>query len=214
MTAVNNAIILTEAYDKYILPLGGKRVPTPYRINIPFQPDRRKYGKSDPETLVKDTLEIAKENNQKLDEMSIEEIRQFMVDNTLGVDCSGFAYHLLNLLLRTIGKESMEDNGFPKASKTNVQVLTSNDFSVPIADLSQTQPGDLIKLNSDQDLLHVLVVLENSDGKITYAHSSEITEVEGVHSDQIINGQFPDELKAFSYNESKGDGVRRLKILA
>ncbi len=200
-----------QAYEKFLLPLGGKLIPTPYRINIPYQADRRKYGKSDPQTLVSDTIQIAKEQNFDLGKASIEEIRKFMEQNMLGIDCSGIAYHVLDYLLKKSGKRSMLDNGFPKASATNVAILTSDQFSTPI-EMGNTQPGDLIKLNSKK-ASHILIILETGNN-IIYAHSSGITNPTGVHTGQIENGKFPDDLKVFSYNEKAGDGARRLKIVA
>lgn len=204
--------ILQQAYEQFLLPLGGKKVPTPYRINIPFQPDRKKYGKSDPQTLTKDVQEFAKEQDFDLNKASIEEIRAFMEGSWLGIDCSGFTYHLLNHFLKKIGKGGMEDIGFPKASNTNVEILTSDQFSIPIT-IDQAQPGDLIKLNSDGDGLHTVIIINRQDNRITYAHSSNMTKIKGVHQDEIVGDKFPEELSVYTYNTQKGDGGRRLKVL-
>lgn len=207
----NHSKILMEAYEKFLLPLGGKIVPTPYRINVPYQFDRKKYGKSDAQTLVSDTKQKAYEQKFNLEKASVEAIRKFMEENKLGIDCSGFAYHLLDHLLKRIGRGGMINNGFPKASSTNVAILTSDKISIPL-ELEEARPGDLIKLNSEK-AAHVLIILECGD-KITYTHSSRLTNPTGVHTDQIINSQFPEDLKVFSYNEKAGDGIRRLKILS
>lgn len=208
----NYSQILLQAYETFMLHLGGKKVPTPYRINIPFQPDRKKYGKSDPKTLVSDAKQFARKQDFDLDKAAVEEIRQFMEKNQLGIDCSGFAYHLLDTILKKIGKGSLLDNGFPKASSTNVALLASDQFSNNVENLSKTKPGDLIRLNS-QSADHVLIILKVEKGNILYAHSSGLTSTTGVHTGEIINGQFPAELSVFSYNEKIGDGIRRLKIL-
>lgn len=210
----NNSQILWEAYDEFLLPLGGKKVPSPYRRNDPFQPDRKKYGKSDPKSLAQDTIALAKEQNFDLNKASVDEIRQFMKENWLGIDCSGFAYWVIDYLLQRIDHDGMEKIDFPPASRTNVALLTSDLFSVPIKDLSLAQPGDLIKFNSEEDILHCLIVLDHQGDIVTYAHSSNETNPNGVHTGQIQNGQLPDDLKLFSYNPDKGDGVRRLKALA
>ncbi len=205
--------ILKNAYQQFILSLGGKKIPTPYRINIPYQDDRRKYGKSRPAELVKDTTEIAQEQNFDLEKATIVEIRTFMEKNLLGIDCSGFVYHLLDNLLKNIGRDGMEKIGFPKASKTNVALLTSIEFSVPVADFSLVKPGDLIKLNSQEEIPHILIVLSAKNGIITYAHSSFLTRIKGAHQDQIKNGQFPEDLRVFNFNIKVGDGIYRLKVL-
>lgn len=206
----NYSKILRQAYESFLLPIGGKKVPTPYRINTPFQPDRKKYGKSNAEELVRDTIQEANKQNFDLEKSSAEEIRKFMGKNQLGIDCSGFAYHLLDSLLKKIGKGNLESNGFSKASSTNVATLTSDQFTVPV-ELKNAKPGDLIRINSKQ-ADHILIIIETNNS-ITYVHSSGITNPTGIHSGKIKNGKFPEDLKVFSYNANAGDGIRRLKIL-
>ena len=58
---MNYSIFLNKAYQQFLLDLGGKKVPTPYRINVPFQPDRRLYGKSDAKQLTQDSKDISQE---------------------------------------------------------------------------------------------------------------------------------------------------------
>lgn len=200
--------ILKQGYQKFLLTLGGKIVPTPYRINIPYQPDRRKYGKSDPETLIADTTGLAKEQGVELDGLTKEGLRKFMEKNELGIDCSGFAYHLLDYLLKELDKGGMEGAGFPPASRTNVNLLTSAEFSVQV-EIYDLRPADLIKLNSSGEIPHVLVMLDQSG----YAHSSKLTEVTGVHTGTIKDGKLEGELEVFSFDPAKGDGVYRLKAL-
>ena len=210
---MDHSKILNQAYQQFILSLGGKLVPTPYRINIPYQDDRRKYGKSSPEELIKNTQDIAHEQDFDLKKASVEEVRTFMEKNQLGIDCSGFVYHLLDYLLKEIGKGGMEKIGFPQASKTNVALLTSEQFSIPATDFSKVKPGDLIKLNSQKEIPHILIILSHQNGIITYAHSSFLTKVKGVHQSQIKNGRFPDDLRAFNFNTIIGDGIYRIKVL-
>lgn len=210
---MDHSKILQKAYQQFLLPLGGKKVPAPYRKNTPFQPDRSKYGKSNSATLAKDTIEIAREKDFNLESASVEEIRKFMEENWLGIDCSGLAYHLLDDLLKEIGKGGMQEIGFPKASSTNVAKLTEPEFSHKIINWDLVQSGDLIRLNSE-DADHVLIVVEAKGKTINYAHSSGATNPTGVHRGEIVNGQFPEDLKVFNYNEKAGDGIFRLRALS
>mgnify|MGYP001581579610 FL=1 len=196
-----------------MLSLGGKKIPTPYRINIPYQSDRKKYGKSDPDTLTTDTRRLVVERNFDLNKATEQEIRSFMEKNMLGIDCSGFVYHLLDYLLRHTNKGGMENIGFPPAQRTNVWLLTSKEFTIPVDDLTHALAGDLIKLNSGQDLLHCLIVLDHQNSMITYTHSSRFNKPSGIQIGKITEGKFPDDLQVFSYNPNKGDGIRRLKML-
>lgn len=196
------AKILQEAYNTFLLPLGGKIVPTPYRINIPYQKDRKKYGKSSPQTLIRHTKQFAKEQNFDLGKATAVEIRKFMIKNKLGIDCSGFVYHLLNYLLKKTGKGSLMDNGFPKASSTNVEILTNRKFTIPVDGFENVKPGDLIRLTNQYGGFHVFLVLDRN-GVITYAHSSENGNSKGVCLEKISNDNLPKNL----------DGIWRLKVL-
>lgn len=213
----NYSKILYKAYDQFMLSLDGKKVPTPYRRNEigSFQKIGSEFqGKSSPEVLTEATKRLAKEQNFDLNKASVEEIREFMKKNKLGIDCSGFVYRVINYLSEKLGLGNLEKAaGLPHVGRTNVAKLTSDEFSVPVGSFNEAQPGDIIRLNSGGDILHALIVLENSDGVIAYAHSSGETIPNGVHIGKIEGGKFPDDLKSFSYQTSQGDGVRRLKIL-
>lgn len=210
--------ILFEAYEKFILSLGGKRVPTPYRRNEigSYQKLGAEFqGKSSPETLIKTTKKLAKEQDFILDRATVEEIREFMRQNKLGIDCSGFSHRMLSFLTESIGLGSLETaSGLPHVGRTNVSRLTSDEFTVPVPEFDKTRPGDLIKFDSNTDIPHCVIILENAIGKITYAHSCENTNPTGVHTGTIDNGNLPAELAKFSYNTTLGDGIRRLKILS
>lgn len=206
--------ILWEAYNNFILKINNSEVPTPYRINVPFQEDRRRYGKSNPEQLVTNLKEIAQEVNFDLENSSKEEIERFMKDQMLGVDCSGFVYHMLDYLLKRLNKGGMETIGFPYASQTNVTKLADEQFSYSI-EAKDLQPGDIIIMNSEGEVKHVMIVLDKEDDQYTYAHSSEPI---GVHTAklEVIDNQikFLEDLGERRYNPTSGDGPRRLKALS
>lgn len=214
----NYSQILWDAYNQFLLPLGGKQVPTPYRRNETgsFQKVGPEFqGKSSPEVLTETTKKLAKEQNFDLNKASFEEIREFMRKNKLGIDCSGFAYRMLNYLAQEAKGKNLEAFGLPHVGRTNVAKLTSDESSTPVRNLQEARPGDLIKLDSSakDKILHTLIVIENDKNLITYAHSSSKTNPNGVHTGQIIDTKFPEELNVFTYNHKDGDGVRRLKFL-
>ena len=128
----NYSKILWQAYEQFMLPLGGKKVPCPYRMNDigslqkvgpAFQ------GKSSPEVLVETTKRLAKEQNFDLNRASVEEIRQFMSQNKLGIDCSGFIYRLLNHLVQKVKGKPLISFGLDHVGRTNVAKLTSDDYT-------------------------------------------------------------------------------------
>lgn len=220
--------ILYQAYDTFMLPLGGKKIPTPYRVNLPFQPDRRKYGKFNPYKLAHDTKQIAQEQSVNLQKFSAEEIRQFMIKNQLGIDCSGFAYQMLNHLLNKLRLGNMKKNGFPKPSSTNVHLLASDKFTIPVKKATDIRTSDLITFNRGAAKLpHVLLILDKTDHEIIYAHSTGATKVNGVQIGKIKitdpqqslkyqewdnNLRDGGSLKAY-FDETQGDGIKRLKAL-
>lgn len=211
----NYSAILKQAYQQFILNIKGKQVPIPYRINIPAEEHPARQGKSDPETILKQLYEDAGEQGFNLKSASIEEIQEFMRKNKLGLDCSGFVYRMLDLLVQQVKGKPLTELGFDHVGRTNVATLTGDEHSITI-EPSDIQPGDLIRIDSEaaDGLNHCLLVMENKNGMITYAHSSRKTKVNGVHQDQIKNGAFPKDLDVFSYNpNNKKDGIRRLKVL-
>lgn len=212
---MDSSQILKAAYEQFLLVLGGKKVPIPYRINIPPLEHPARQGKSTPEVILKQLYEDAKEQDFNLKEASVEEIQDFMRKNNLGLDCSGFVYRMLDFLVQKVKGKPLTEFGFNHVGRTNIAQLTDDEHSIRVDSLKETKPSDLIRIDSkaEDGLNHALIVLENKDGIITYAHSSRKTKADGVHIDQIKNGVFPEDLKVFNYNVKKGDGVRRLKIL-
>lgn len=210
--------ILKEGFlEYYELPLGGKKVATPYRRNEygSYQKTGTAFqGKSSAKTILEVTEKLAGQQHFDLDKASAEEIRQFMRQNKLGIDCSGFVYRMLDHLTQCLGLGNLQKAaGMEHVGRTNVAKMTSEQFSIPIKNFSQAHPGDIIRLNSNGDLLHGVTVLDNQDGIITYAHSSTVTPTGGVYCGEIHNGEFPQDLKLFKFNTMAGDGVKRLKIL-
>jgi hypothetical protein len=176
----STSTILFNAYQKYFLNLGNKKVPTPYRINVPYQDDRRKYGKWNASKLTHDTNQIAQEQGVDLNSLSVDEIRNFMKSNQLGIDCSGFAYQTLNFLLNKLKKGNLKSHGLPNAANTNVATLGSDNFSIPVK-MANSRAGDMIIFNNASDgISHVVVILEKIPEQIKYIHSADSVENNGV----------------------------------
>jgi len=129
VNSADHSQILYQAYEQFLLPVFNKKVPMPYRINIPPDEHPAKQGKSAPEVILKQLQEDARNQNFDLQKASMEETREFMRKNQLGIDCSGFAYRILDFLVQKIKGKSLEDFGFPHVGITNVNILTSDEFS-------------------------------------------------------------------------------------
>lgn len=219
--------ILKQAYEQFILKIGDKDVPMPHRINIPPEEHPARQGKSSPEVIFKQLKIDAEQQNFDLNKASVEEIKHFMKKNKLGIDCSGFAYRMLNHLVQQIKGEGLETFGFPHVGRTNVNTLTSEEFSIPIKTIRKIHPGDIIKTCSEETIPHCAIVIEKTDSEITYAHSSNKTKITGVHLGKItINDPYTglkDQLFLEEtyyninygdlFNSQAGDNIVRLKIL-
>jgi len=116
-------------------------------------------------------------------------IRQFLVDNNLGVDCSGFVTNVLQKHFYEIKKIDFTKKLFitPKKNflrwlisrlrpveQISVNVYANDKNTVVVNDLQMIQPADLIILlktgpNKNHD--HILLVTETDGNKIKYAHA-------------------------------------------
>ncbi len=212
---LTKSAVFEDCLKEFSLEIKGKLVPIPYRINVPAVEHPRKQGKSSPKELLDQLILEAKEQNFNLAEASVEKIQDFMRHNQLGLDCSGFVYRMIDLYLEKEGMGSMIEHGFEHVGRTNAAKLTSDDFSAPINN-QDAQSGDIIRLNSGEDVLHCMLVLNREDTTINYVHVSSQTKPAVVHksSAKILdnNLEFNENLGDISYNPDKGDGLRRLKL--
>lgn len=155
-------------------------------------------------------------------------LRKLAKRERIGVDCSGFAYRILDMLVRLhYGKcklGSLDEIFTEGINKTNVLKLTSLECAVPVGKIADIKPGDLVRMMSGK---HVLVILEVTNSYIVYAQSSHITKTQGAHRGQIriIDMNKPLDSQQWSeeagnglnfglryFHPDNGDGVFRLKI--
>lgn len=182
--------------------------------------------------------EIRQELTKQIDRLSIapehltsEYIRKLAKRNRIGIDCSGFVYRVITVLIHlgyTNTSYTSPDQIFSGGiTKTNARRLTSKEFCIRIDKVKDIQLGDLIRLRGGR---HVAIVMRKDSEKIVYAHSSNLsTKIKGVHVSQI---EITDQKESLAFQhwlersnngedfgkkffqESEGDGVFRLKIFA
>lgn len=182
-----------DMIERYVnLQVGDKTVPCPY-----FNNKRNRVrgalgvhiGKGQPEDIGQEMQIIAMKQHIKLSVQSSEDITALMVDNNIGIDCSGFVYHVLNAERGGALKSNMK---FPKgnvlrkligklrtAENVNVKVLTDEKNSTEVA-LTDVTPGDLIVMmetGEKHDLDHVLLI-----EKVEYNEHDTPTKIHYVHS--------------------------------
>ena len=224
-------------YNYTHLPLGGKEIVCPYWIN---SLKRLRYGpgggKGNPQENIMHTNSKAKEKNIDLNKQSEREIVLFMKKNRIGVDCSGFAFWMLNALDLEKGGNGIYDdipNSRGKIIKirASTKMLTDEGISFFVQKINEIKPGDMIRLRGGHHLAVVLEIEKDKDRntqKIIYAHSSScfFTAVSGVHKESIIIKDSEKSIQEQDWREQTqdksnyannlypqaGDGIKRLKI--
>ncbi|PIR74875.1 MAG: hypothetical protein COU35_00180 [Candidatus Magasanikbacteria bacterium CG10_big_fil_rev_8_21_14_0_10_47_10] len=146
-------------------------------------------GKGRPEDIEHEVQILAMKQHKQLSALTATDITELMVDNNIGIDCSGFVYHVLNAQRHGALRKSIAlsaTNPFRKligklrtAENVNVQVFANEKNSKSIA-LKDAAPGDIIAMlgtGEKHDLDHMLLVSEveyneqNEPTKIAYVHS-------------------------------------------
>lgn len=205
---------LQNFIDKYFhLDIVGKKVICPYFINKKggFLNKPVFAGKGDPLEI-----EVAAANLFKhIDLMDKDEefIRSQMVENYLGVDCSGLVYQIYNKWLRDIENKGELKNYLSKTHSLNPRKLVSRLIkpqssvsadmftSGPISkkvDVKDIRPGDLIRTRGGKHVLFITEVEYENDipKKIIFVNSATYYKRSGVRYGEIILDESLDLLKS------------------
>lgn len=161
----------------------GKKVVIPYWMN---KLEKKIYGpfggKGTPEEILKATFAAAKKEKADLEKLDSGEIYLLMKRNRIGLDCSGFAFQILDFLDRERGGDGISDDvvGVDGGGirKTNAEALTNDFNTVPVGETEEIKIGDLMRFSEGK---HVAVVVGVRENEITYAHISGFTRIEGPH---------------------------------
>ena len=161
-----------ESYQK--LPLGEKAVRCPYHINSGNIKDLRvMVGKGSPEEIVTEVKVWAQLKGFDLAKMDEKQIREFMKERRIGIDCSGMLYHMYDRWLKASRHKGLYHHiKFPyksplgrlklrlrPAENIGANLLTSelNTDKIPLADI---RPGDLIRSKSrSKHVAHHVIVI-------------------------------------------------------
>ena len=157
-----------------------------------------------------------------LNRVPVEILKFYLVEASLGVDCSGFVVNVLDEFLQEkIGislYQVIPRKAFPSFWRwlvfklrprlnLSAKILTSNFVSQPIG-LHEVKSGDLIKFGSSHVALISSVWRKSNEiKKIEYVHStSDYGDQHGVRKDLIIikNPSLPLERQLWQENDSKG----------
>jgi len=172
-------------------------------------------GKGSPKEISEETESLLIKNHSVKSSLTNQTLKKLLVDNNIGIDCSGFAYYILNSESEERKSGSLEKNlslvqvsGFFRKILAslhpvkNIGVLTfaddKNSCVIPITDIS---PGDIITMlgkydsdlsYADNDRNHILIIhkVDYQDSipyKIYYSHAVSYPE-HGLYGSGIKQG--------------------------
>ena len=194
---INQSTLLESTINHYLnLNIAEKKVQTPYLNN------RRSairgalavlIGKGSPKDIEEEIQIISLKERIDLNDLPAEKIKEFLVENNLGVDCSGFVYYILDALVQdTKNKKLKQIIHFPLARSIvrkmiaklrpaeNCGVTTlAHESNTKKIELKDVQANDLIIFigsGPTQDYNHIMFVKSvekenNNLKKINYIHS-------------------------------------------
>ncbi|KXK27477.1 MAG: hypothetical protein TR69_WS6001000354 [candidate division WS6 bacterium OLB20] len=176
------------------LELGGKRVKAPYYMNKRKQKGglRVMVGKGDPKEMEREVMVLAQVKGFAVQQASAADLRAFLQDCDIGIDCSGFVVHVLNAILAEKHMGTIDqylvypERGLTAklrrllrpVENTGANTLTSPANTVPVP-IQDVRPGDLIRSKGLQKNAHHILLVERvgrEDDRvlwIDYVHSSE-----------------------------------------
>jgi hypothetical protein len=137
-------------------------------------------GKGSPEEIAEEARIEALQARIDIDSLPADKLKEFLVKRNLGIDCSGFAYHVLSPKGLVIERKGLFGKILARLRPAeNVSVLTfadsRNSKAIPVA---EAKPGDIITFlgtGPEKTYNHILVItaVDDIDGakRISYAHS-------------------------------------------
>jgi hypothetical protein len=160
-------------------------------------------GKGTPGQIEEEAMLFGLREKIDLDSLNKKDLKKFLVDHNLGIDCSGFVFHVLDAELDGIKKHLKHPwikNPIRKliaklriVENTGVSTF-NNDINTEEVKLSGVKPGDLIIMMNTglkNDMHHILLVskVESRKSKvINYVHSFQFT-TDGKYDHGIKEGE-------------------------
>jgi len=202
-----------QTINSYLhLPFPERQVSCPYYNNKHSKVRgglRVLVGKGSVDDIVEEAKIISLKEKIDLEKLDNTELKHFLVDHNLGIDCSAFAYYVLDAELKAKGKGGIKNHlKFPDVknplrklliklrtvenTQTKTMAHQKNSKEIKLTDIL---PGDLIiMLNSGEsaDRDHVLIVhkidYENDAPKIIYYSHSLNWSIDGKYNHGVRQG--------------------------
>ncbi len=173
------------------LPIPGHPITCPYFNNKKNKVRgalRVFIGKGSAEDIVDEITLLSLREKIDLSVLSDEAVRQLLVENNIGIDCSALAYYILDAEAKARGKGGLKKYlKFPHVKSplrklliklrpvenVNVDGL-AHDANSRTVSIAEVQPGDLIIMlgtGINHDLNHVLIIDQIDEDVIHYTHT-------------------------------------------
>ena len=201
------------------LRIGRKRIVTPYFMNLKKKRGELRVmaGKGSPEEIEHEVKVWAQIKGLNIAQAENFLIREFMIKIGIGIDCSGYIIHILNVELQSRGlKPVWHYLKYPNNSltskirrllrpveNTGANTLTSDVNCDKVTDLNDIRPTDLIRAKGKQKNAHHVAMVTKVEKKkngiikeFEYTHSHSLYEDEnGVRVGKIYITDPKKELK-------------------
>jgi hypothetical protein len=207
------------------LPISDKKVSCPYFNNrrIEARGGLRVFsGKGSVADIVEEVSIIEKKQKVNLKKLDKEGIKKFLVKNNIGIDCSGFVYHVLDTESQARHKGALVKNiSFPFVKSLSRKILVkfrpvqncgvvnfAHEKNSTLIKLKDAKPGDMIiilKSGNKKDRDHILIIdqVNYKTGECHTGKKDIEKKIESLHYAHSF---------AWSTDGKYGHGVKRGKI--
>jgi hypothetical protein len=166
-------------------------------------------GKGSPKEIFEEVEALLVKAHAATDSVTADSLRKLLTDNNIGIDCSGFAYYVLNAESEEAGKGTLDKHlSFVQATGFFGRIISSlhpvkNSGVITFADnknsqtlpLTDIKPGNIITMLSDvegNERNHILVIHQVEyqnfiPYKIHYSHAVAYPE-DGIYGTGIKQG--------------------------
>ena len=165
---------------------------------------RSLIGKGSPKEILEEVQGIMVKNHVEINTLTSESLKKILTDSDIGIDCSAFAYYILNSESLELKKQSLNKNlhfhnarGLFGKIKSILRPIENCDVAnfaheknSKIVTLKEVAAGDIITMLGGPDVAdrnHVLIIDKVEENKISYVHSIAYPE-DGVYGTGIKKG--------------------------
>lgn len=208
------------------LNIGEKKIIAPYYMNTKKERAglRAMIGKGSPEEIELEVKVWAHAKGINLNKLNEKQIREFMIERGIGIDCSGFVTYILNKELKDRGFGmlwnylrfkhndifSIIKRKLRPVENVGANLMTSEDNTIKINNLNDIRPGDLIRSKGKvKNSHHVAIIIETERDEDTnelksfkYANSTRYYDDQnGIRIGEVVITDLNGELKDQKFND-------------